>query len=160
MKDIFWIRHEDEPRLAIVSRPRGGDWLKNDLLKLRQYGIDVLVSMLTSEESEELDLADERLVAEGVGLTFQSFPIPDRAVPEDTEAFRAFIHGLANDVRAGKRIGVHCRMCIGRSTLTAASTLRDLGWSGTGALSLVEDARGCSVPDTSEQRRWIVTFQP
>lgn len=160
MKDIYWIQHENQPKLAIVSRPRGGDWLEDDVSKMRQHGIDVLVSMLTSEESRELGLANEKAVAEQLGISFRWFSIPDRTVPEDAREFREFIQILADDIHKGQRVGIHCRACIGRATITAASILHALGWSSASALSLVEEARGCPVPDTAEQRNWILCFQP
>jgi protein-tyrosine phosphatase len=160
VKDIYWIQHATDPHLAIVPRPRGGDWLEDDLSRLRSGGIDILVSLLTEAECQDLDLNTEPVIAQQVGMTFKTYPIPDRTTPEDSRGFRAFIRGLAQDIRAGMRVGIHCRGSIGRATMTAASVMRNLGWDGPSALSLIEAARGCPVPDTPEQRRWILTFQP
>ena len=159
MKDIYWIQHSDAPQLAIVARPRGDDWLEDDLAKLKRNGIDVLVSLLTQQESDELGLHAEEQLAHRLGIAFSCYPIPDRTVPQTTNAFRKFISGLANDIRAGKHIGIHCRGSIGRATITAAAILRDLGYENAAALLLIEQARGCIVPDTEEQRRWILAFR-
>ncbi len=73
--------------------------------------------------------------------------------------FRAFVAGLADRLRAGERIGVHCRGSIGRSTVTAACTLIHLGWNAQDALRAIQAARGCVVPDTEEQLRWILNYK-
>ena len=56
---IYPIDSAAPNRVAIVARPRGGDWLRDELSALSMEGIDVLVSMLTEEESKELGLERE-----------------------------------------------------------------------------------------------------
>jgi protein-tyrosine phosphatase len=84
--------------------------------------------------------------------------MPDRSVPFDRENFTEFVQKLARRLQTGEKIGVHCRGCIGRSTVVTASTLIKLGWPAEKALDAIEKARGCSVPDTEEQRDWILDF--
>ena len=50
---LYWIDREGV-RLGIMPRPRGNDWLSDDLRLLRQAGVDVIVSALTALEAEEL----------------------------------------------------------------------------------------------------------
>ena len=114
--------------------------------------------MLEEWEADFLGLAEEPHLAVQSGMTFLSFPIPDRGAPTDMASFGNFVFGLAARVRAGERIGVHCRGSIGRSTIAAACTLIHLGWSPLAALKKIESARGCSVPDTDEQREWIIRY--
>ncbi|HEV2214397.1 MAG TPA: hypothetical protein VGR64_03835, partial [Terracidiphilus sp.] len=90
---------------------------------------------------------------------FISHPIPDTHIPTNEDSFRAFVAGLAEKLRAGEHVGVHCRGSIGRATLAAACTLIHLGWSAEAALDAIEAARGCEVPDTEEQRRWILRYK-
>jgi hypothetical protein len=56
---IYSVKEAAPNRIAIVARPRGGDWLCDELIALSREGIDVLVSMLTEEESNELGLHRE-----------------------------------------------------------------------------------------------------
>jgi protein-tyrosine phosphatase len=158
MKDVYWIDDPSETRLAIASRPRGGEWLEEDLFRLKRAGIDILVSMLTSEEEQELGLEHERGLAEKIGLGFYSYPIPDRSTPRHLETFQVLVRNLANEIKRGKKVGAHCRGCIGRSTLITASILISKGWKADRALTAIEAARGCPVPDTAEQRRWVESF--
>jgi len=160
MKDVYWIGDPSETRLAIVPRPRGGDWLEDDLSRLKHAGIDVVVSMLTEEEALELGLEFEKELAERVGLVFCRYPIPDRSTPSDLAGFRAFVGGLVEAIGRGQKVGAHCRGCIGRATILTASVLIANGWPAERALREIEAARGCVVPDTLEQRLWVESFAP
>jgi protein-tyrosine phosphatase len=160
MKNIYWIRHGVPPKLAIVARPRGGDLLEEDLQALKRDGIDILVSLLTPPEADELGLSNEGAIAKALGLEFVSYPIPDRETPWDLSSFRQLISRLVSAIQAGKSVGAHCRGCIGRSTVVVASVLMELGWTARDALALVERSRECMVPDTVEQRDWIRRYKP
>ena len=37
-------------RLAIVPRPRGGDWLEDEVRAWREAGVDIVVSALEADE--------------------------------------------------------------------------------------------------------------
>jgi protein-tyrosine phosphatase len=159
VNDIFWIKGNPPAPLAIVLRPRGDEWLEDELLGMRRGGIQTLVSLLEEDEAVLLGLADEAPIAEHVGLKFLSYPIPDTEIPPNITAFQTFAAGLANRLRAGEQIGVHCRGSIGRATVTAACALIHLGWSPHAALAAIQVARGCMVPDTQEQEDWILRYK-
>ncbi|MDR3774972.1 MAG: hypothetical protein P4L26_16580 [Terracidiphilus sp.] len=169
MNGIYWIHgpspapHSPAPlapvSLAIVLCPRGGRHLHNELFHLRNAGIDALVSLLSDDQVDMLDLADEPLVAHRVGMQFLHHPIPDHELPPDPHAFHSFVANLAHRLRSGQRIGIHCWGSIGRAPLAAACTLIHLGWEPREALTAVEAARGCPVPDTEEQERWILRYK-
>jgi protein-tyrosine phosphatase len=160
MNEIFWIHGDPPPLLAVVLRPRGDDWLKDELLRMRQGGIQTLVSLLEEEEAASLGLAQEGPVASQIGLQFVSFPIPDVHVPPNLDHFRKFAADLAKRLSAGVIVGIHCRGSIGRATVTAACTLIHLGWKPKAALDAIAAARGLSVPDTQEQADWILSYKP
>ena len=81
-------------------------------------------------------------LAERLGMNFLSFPIQDVHVPASMPVFRAFVAGLAERLRLGEHVGMHCRGSIGRAPLTAeACTLIHLGWSALDALAAIEAAR-------------------
>ena len=145
--------------MAIVLCPSGGRHLHNEMLNLHRAGIDTLVSLLSREQVKMLELQDEGPLARRVGMQFLHHPIPDHELPSDTQAFRRFISDLAERVRSGQRLGIHCWGSIGRATVTAACTLIHLGWEPADALLAIEAARGCPVPDTDEQQRWILNYQ-
>jgi protein-tyrosine phosphatase len=152
---IYPIKAAAPNRIAIVARPRGGDWLCDELSALSNEGIDVLVSMLTEEESSELGLDNESKECDAAGITFVKLPVTDRSVPSDRDAFLCDVERLTKMVREGRFVGVHCRASIGRSSVLAVSVLVQLGWDANEAFDAVESARCCSIPDTPEQRQWV-----
>ena len=160
MSEIYWFRTRPKVTIAVVSCPRGNGMLKSDLIELRVGGIDTVVSLLEPDEAAWLGLGDEERLAEEVGLNFISFPIPDANVPLDPAMFKNFVAELADRVSEGEKIGVHCRGCIGRATVTTACTLIQLGFPADTALAAIETARGCAVPDTREQEHWILHYRP
>ena len=123
---IYRIPEATPYRLAIVARPRGNDWLCEEMAGMAREGIDVLVSMLTPEEAEELGLNLESAECANASMTFVNIPIPDRSVPKDRDGFLTNVDHIATLMRQGKSVGVHCRASIGRSSVLAVSVLA--GW--------------------------------
>lgn len=156
--ELYWTEGAWPGRLAIMPRPRGGDWLEDDVLAWRQAGVDVVVSLLTPDEVAHFDLAAEEQLCRTSRIEFLAFPITDREVPESREDFAALVTRLANDLSAGRKIAIHCRQGIGRSALVAVCALVLLGIDPETAIRQVGSARGCTVPETPEQRRWILDF--
>lgn len=139
-------------------RPRGEEWLEDDMLRLKNGGVQTLVSTVEDWEARYLGLAEESAIAERLGIHFISYPMLDRSTPPDREQFRRFVQSIARRIEAGEKVAVHCRGCIGRSTVVTACTLITLGWSASEALIAIETAREFPVPDTEEQREWILAF--
>jgi protein-tyrosine phosphatase len=153
---IYPIQSGGPYRLAIVARPRGGDWLIDELAAFSREGVDVLVSMLVPEEAQELGLQREEEECAAAAVTFVSVPISDRSIPIDRNDFLRGVDQVAELIREGHSVGVHCRASIGRVSVFAVSVLVRLGCEAGKAFDAVESARGCSIPDTPEQRRWVI----
>jgi hypothetical protein len=90
---LFWITTE-QFRIAIMPRPRGGDWLADDIVFVKKAGVQVIVSALTPDEVEELDLIEEEHHSVQLRLKYFSFPIEDCSVPIELAEFRRFIDKL------------------------------------------------------------------
>src|SRR5438034_5772398 len=82
---IYWIDGPWPGRLAIVPRPRGGDWLDEEIGALLAEGVNILVSALTKDEAQDLELIREGEFSKNNGIEFLSLPIPDRGLPESFE---------------------------------------------------------------------------
>lgn len=152
---IHWISEVETGRLGTMARPRGGDWLEDEICSLKRSGVDVVVSLLEGHEIEELDIVEEDALCEANGISFLSFPIRDRNVPSSTQDTLKFVQSISNLLRTGKNVVIHCRAGIGRSSLIAACVLMISGVDIDQAFQQIEKARGCSVPDTPEQREWV-----
>src|SRR5436190_7340144 len=76
--------------LAIIPRPRGGDWLDDEARAVKNDGFDVVVSLLTREEAEELGLGDEADSIRMQGLQFCNYSMPDLGVPASRESAMEF----------------------------------------------------------------------
>ena len=153
---IYWVDFEHS--LAIVPRPRGNDWLEDELVSLKREGIDVLISLLTPGEQKELGLEAEQSACEQADVRYMNFPIADRQVPASRKAFAAFLEEVKHAADSGKSVGAHCRAGIGRSSLMIAALLCSHGWSSQDAFQRISSVRGLSVPDTPEQVEWVAEF--
>jgi protein-tyrosine phosphatase len=139
----------------VAPRPRGGDWLKDEIRSWRQAGFGVVVSTLTPGEVAELNLGGEEAACRAEGIEFLIVPIPDRGVPSSTHVVRDLMRRLEARLREGQHVLIHCRQGVGRSALLAASLLAAEGLDVEAAFERVRAARGCPVPDTPAQRQWV-----
>jgi protein-tyrosine phosphatase len=154
-KDLYWLTGPWQGKLAMAARPRGGDWLDDDLSNWKRQGVDTVLSLLTPEEERDLDLGQEAGEATRLGMDFASFPIPDREIPKSDAKWADLLERVTRTLSDGKNVVVHCRQGIGRSGLLAACLLVRKGLSPGAAVDSVSGARGVHIPDTSEQRDWI-----
>lgn len=105
-----------------------------------------------------MDLEREPENCHACGIDYISFPITDRETPESKVVTLELVTRLAQFVREGKSVAIHCFAGIGRSSLIAACVLATLGVGPEAAFKLIGKSRGCEVPDTREQERWVYTF--
>lgn len=155
--DIYWIDGVPSGRLAIMPRPRVGDWLDDQIAGWQQAGINAVVSLLEAGEVWELGLAREAELCRHREIEFIAFPIPDRGVPESRQQASVLAHQLADRLRNGTSVAIHCRAGIGRSSLIAACALTLLGVKPDAGFQAIGEARGVLVPDTEQQRDWVHT---
>jgi protein-tyrosine phosphatase len=154
----YWIPGSGPGRIAIMPRPRGGDWLEDEVRSWRSAGVDVVLSLLTDDEIADLDLAEEATICQAHDIECLSFPIVDRSVPSSKDAVKELVTGLAKRLAEGKSVAIHCRQGIGRAALIAICVLVATGLDSDAATERVSTERGCSVPETTEQKRWIAEF--
>jgi protein-tyrosine phosphatase len=158
--DLYWIPLESRGRLAISARPRGSDWLEDEVNGWFRAGIGMVVSMLTAEEELELELASEAEECLKRGIRFVPYPIPDRSIPTDRTRFDEIVQEAVLSINQGVRVVTHCRQGIGRSALFAVTVLKRLGFSTDEAIRLTSQARGRPIPETSEQADWLARYSP
>jgi protein tyrosine phosphatase (PTP) superfamily phosphohydrolase (DUF442 family) len=155
---LFWVEGPWLGRMAISPRPRGGEWLDDEMKGWRRTGVDMVVSLLEPDEAEDLGLDEERKYCETNGMEFHSLPIVDRSVPSSDADAARLLAELEEALNGGRNVAIHCRQGVGRAGLIASTLLAETGVNPSEAIQRVSAARRAPVPETAEQRAWIDSF--
>jgi protein-tyrosine phosphatase len=155
---VFWTKEKHPGQIALVPRPRGGDWLEDEAAAWSDAGLDVIVSMLDGDETQSFDLGREGEFCEANGIEFISFPVTDRSVPELNQTLYRLIERLKTSLSKGKNVAIHCRQSIGRAPLLAAILMILYGIEPDEAFRQLSLVRGIEVPETDEQKQWVEKF--
>ena len=142
-----------------MPRPRGNDWLEDEIKRLKQIGIQTVVSLLEKDEVQELGLRTEETACNANGLHFICSPIRDRDVPRDAVAVNQLVRELINRIGDGEKLVVHCRMGIGRAAIIAGAVLLQYGYTTPQLIDKISKARELKVPDTQEQINWLKSIE-
>jgi len=156
--EVFWTQEKYPGRIALVPRPRGGEWLEDEATAWKYAGLDVIVSMLDAEETRAFELEREAEFCAATGIEFFSFPVTDRSVPDLNQSFWQLTEKLRKFLLEGKNVGIHCRQSIGRAPLLAAVLMTLFGVEPNEAFRQLSIARGVEVPETAEQKEWLEKF--
>ncbi|MEL6441046.1 MAG: dual specificity protein phosphatase family protein [Cyanobacteria bacterium J06621_8] len=155
---LYHLKEINSGRLSIMAKPIG-EWLSDEIQNLKNMGIDVIISLLTKEEIEELHLEQEEFLSIKNGIKFLSYPIMDRGVPISRENTSIFIKEVCSLISLGNNVVIHCRAGIGRSGLMAALTLLHQGLTTEEAFKLISNSRRVEVPDTKEQYKFVKDYE-
>jgi protein-tyrosine phosphatase len=156
----YWIdKFGNGGAIGIMPRPRGNDWLADEVKKLKESGVKTIVSLLEKDEIQELGLQNEEKLCNQQQIEYINFPIRDRAIPTEQEAVDKLIKLLDEKVGEGQKVVIHCRMGIGRASLIAAAVLIRRGLQTDKVIEKIAKARALKVPDTEEQVHWLKTLE-
>jgi protein-tyrosine phosphatase len=106
----------------------------------RAAGVNVVVSLLTPDESLSLGLDREVQTCGAAGIKFRSLPIVDPDIPRTAEALLRFLRELGALLRNAKNVLIHCRQAIGRAGLVAVTLLLEKRANVEQAIDLVSTA--------------------
>ncbi|WP_196887983.1 dual specificity protein phosphatase family protein [Aureivirga sp. CE67] len=161
ISEIYWINDHfiGENKIGIMARPRGNDWLEDEIKWLKIREVDCLVSLLEKSEQWELGLKNEKELCEKNQIEFINFPIKDVSIPDNEKDFIILVKELTNQIRESKKVVIHCRMGIGRSSLLAAAIMINLGMNEKGIFDRIREYRKLEVPDTEEQKNWLLKIK-
>lgn len=120
-------------------------------------GLTVVVCLTPRPEIAELSPEYHAAVGRG-RLPFRWMHVPMRnfGLPEDPAAFRRDIGAIAEAIREGKGVLLHCAAGMGRTGTAAACVLKALGMHTDEALQRVRDAG--SNPQNAEQSGLVDWF--
>ncbi len=124
---MFPIPLDTPGRLAITVRPRGNDWLPDDVAGWKQAGVSLVVSLLTPDEEADLGLTGEAAECAAVGVQFLRVSVPDRGVPANRDEFGRVVFAVVEEVNRGGMAVMHCRQSVGRAPLLAIAVLKAFG---------------------------------
>ena len=158
---IHWINEGGigGNKIGTMARPRGNDWLDDEIKWLKIREVDCLVSLLENSEEWDLGLQREGEFCKNWGIEFINFPIKDVNIPTNENEFIQLAIELANQIRENKKVVIHCRMGIGRASILAAAIMINLGFEGKDVFDIIGKYRELKVPDTEEQRDWILSVE-
>jgi len=141
--------------ISLMQKPPGGEQLPTFITYLKQKKIDILVSLLQFDEINQHGLVNANFYCQESNIEFINFQINDHSVPQFFLPFNQLIKKLADELKAGKNIVIHCYAGIGRTGITAAAILIKLGMHVDEALIQLSQVRGLRVPETLEQISWL-----
>ncbi|MEJ8836661.1 protein-tyrosine phosphatase family protein [Ramlibacter sp. AN1133] len=120
-------------------------------------GLGLVVCLTPKLELAELSPDYHAAVGRG-RLPFRWMHVPMRnfGLPEDPAAFRRDVNTIADTVRAGKSVLLHCAAGMGRTGTAAACVLKALGLDAQQAVQRVRDAG--SNPQNAEQSGLVEWF--
>lgn len=158
---IFWI---NEPKignnkLGMMARPRGNDWLEDEIAGLKKKKVDCVVSLLEKSEVWELGLQNEALLCKKQGIEYLNFPIKDVSTPDNKNEFIRLAVGLANRIQQNQRLIIHCRMGIGRTSVLTAAIMIKFGYEAKNIFEIIGEYRKLNVPDTQDQKDWLLSIE-
>ncbi len=156
---IYWIDTYEQGNIGMMARPKGNDWLEDEIIKLNKLGINMVVSLLEKHEERELNIEKEHEFCPKHNIEFINFPIKDRGVPKDINSFLQLISSINQRLKHGKKIAIHCRMGIGRTSILAAGALIRNGNDPESVFEFLSEKRTLTVPDTNEQIEWVQSLK-
>lgn len=145
-------------RLFLHSMPGRCEEWEDFLDAATKHHLQVIVSLAPDDEVHKKSPSYATAIKNGMlGLSRECFPITDYGVPDAQEEYAEFVMRIAEMLRTGKTILVHCGAGIGRTGTFAICLLLALGMDRAQAEHSVKHA--ASNPETDKQWKFIDWFQ-
>ena len=153
---IYEVEQIGRGFLAVMAKPATSRSIEYEFVGIAKKRIRKVVSLLEQSEARDVGLDRERELCEINGMEFVSYPITDWGLPSSVTEFAEFTRSMHQQIANGTNTVVHCGAGIGRTGMLAAGILLHCGYEPDDAFRHISQARGAPVPDTDEQRNWIV----
>lgn len=144
-------------RLYLHSMPGRFEPLQASIDEIQRRGIGQVICLTAMDEIKGKSPEYARLLGNGNTPWRQvMFPIVDFGVPGDQWRYLSFVVQIAQSLRAGDYVLVHCAAGVGRTGLLAASVLVALGMSVDAAQHAVHAAGSYAErPEQIELIQWV-----
>jgi len=125
-------------KLLLHSMPGRYEALEQVWHQVRTDAVRTIVCLTERAELHEKSYEYFQAVELGqVPCALMPFEIPDRGAPEDRDGFWLLARDIANRLRSGETILIHCAGGVGRTALLAICVLLALGQPADDARSVV-----------------------
>lgn len=143
------------------SGPANRD-LGQDLDAIQLWGATAVISLITDEEIDYLQVRGLREAVEERHMEWWHLPIPDVQPPgpEFESGWKVAGEAIRDRLRMGFDVLVHCKGGLGRAGTVAARLLVELGGNWEDAIRKVRDARSEDAIETAAQERHIERCKP
>ncbi len=155
--EIYKVERIGSGFLAIMAKPVAGEWIDDEFSGIAEQDIKQVVSLLEPHEIYDLGLIEEKNLCKKYGMEFYHYPIPDRGIPNSVVDYAIITKNLYYEMAGGKNTVIHCRAGIGRIGIVAAGVLIHCAFEPYEAFQHLSKSRGMTVPDTEEQRDWVIS---
>ena len=142
-------------RLLLHSMPGRYESLENVWTQVRNEGVCAIVCLAEKDELHEKSSEYARALEAGtVPCLVIRFEVPDRSAPEDRNAFWALAGDVAQRLKSGEVVLIHCAGGVGRTAMLAVCVLLALGEPVSDARRVV--SRAGSTVETAPQSQLIL----
>ena len=159
LPNCYWVL----PGRLLAGEHPSGDSASSTRARLRRLLESGVDSFIDLTEPDELPAYEAQLPKR---VAYLRCPFPDHGAPEEPRQMADLLDRLAEALRAGRMVYLHCRAGIGRTGMVAGCFLAEQGRSGDAALAELnrlwqQSGRAALwpwIPETPEQteyvRRW------
>ncbi|CAG1022440.1 atypical dual specificity phosphatase [Methylococcales bacterium] len=141
-------------KLFLHGMPGRYEALADSLQEIQMLSIIGILSLASLEEIERKSPTYAAAIKSNqLSCEYMSFPIVDYGVPEERRELTILVKDVAERLRSGERLLMHCGAGIGRTGTVACCILIELGLSRANAEKSV--ARAGSHPETASQNELI-----
>jgi protein-tyrosine phosphatase len=137
--------------------PLSRDLVSRDLAAIRLWGAGTVLTLLEDGEWDSLGAAGLPQAIAAQGLAWRHLPIADMQPPSPAalDRWRTLAPELAGQLRADRRVLIHCAAGLGRTGTMAAALLVHLGVAPGDAVTQVRLARPGAI-ETPDQLRFVM----
>ena len=137
-----------------INRNAEPSFLENLLIEYKRRRVKLVVTLLDSDEIEDLGIISFSTFLMDNGFHWIHCPIRDRSTCSDQKRIRTLLEDIKEVLKPNDSVVIHCHAGLGRTGLLAATFLVSMGLAAESAIKAIRKTRPGSI-DTIQQVRYI-----